>query len=516
MSNKTKIISMLLLVVMLMSMLAACASGNKTNNSGSTEPAPPSGTATDATENTNDATKEPFEVTMAMPVFGAIPKDMEAVQAEINKITKEKINTTVKILPISIGAWGQQMNLMTSGAEKLDMYFAFGVAYASDVALGKAAELDGLMEQYGQDLKKQFDPDYLKAAMINGKTYGVPIVKDYTIGNQGIVMRKDLVEKHNIDVASIKTIEDLDAIFQTIKNNEPSIAPLGVGITIPTDTYFKYDKLGNRLGVLPGYDNGLKVENLFELQEYEDLLNILHRWFKAGYITKDAATSQVPGLELMKANKTFAYFFNNKPGGVERESRMSGKDLVFVPLLSESYATTGDVIAGLWSISSNSTNPERTMMFMNLMYSDPAIANLLLWGVEGQHYVKVSENVIDYPSGIEAGSVGYANLDWLIGNSFMTYVFKTDLQDKWQLSAEANANAKKSKALGFAFDAEPVKNEITAINNVVEQYAKGLETGTLNPADKLAEFRAKLKAAGIDKVIAEKQKQLDAWAAANK
>ena len=41
-----------------------------------------------------------------------------------------------------------------------------------------------------------------------------------------------------------------------------------------------------------------------------------------------------------------------------------------------------------------------------------------------------------------------------------------------------------------------------------------IDFGTIDPAKKLPEFIEKLKAAGIEKVIAEKQKQLDAWAAA--
>lgn len=156
------------------------------------------------------------------------------------------------------------------------------------------------------------------------------------------------------------------------------------------------------------------------------------------------------------------------------------------------------------------------MMFMNLMYTDKDIANLFIYGIEGKHYVKVSDNTIDYPAGIDKKTVGYSWDSWLYANPSIAYLMKSDLQDMWKLTAEANQKAVKSKALGFSFNAELVKNEVTALKNVTDQYVKGLESGTLDPADKLPEFRTKLKAAGIDKVIAEKQKQLDAWAAANK
>jgi putative aldouronate transport system substrate-binding protein len=509
MLRKMKIISVLL-VVMLIVMLAACSTPK--NEGGNT-----SSTTSDSSESTNGTKTDPYEIVMAMPIFGAIPKDMEAVQAEINKISLAKINTTVKILPISIGAWQQQMNLMTSGGEKLDLALTFGGSYSSNVTTGVVIEIDELLEKYGQGIKQAVATEYLQSAQIDGKIYGVPNVKNYG-GRTGIIMRKDLVEKYNIDVASIKTLDDVESVFKTIKDNEPGIFPLASNITSPLVSYQTYDKLGERsgLGVLPNFDNGLKVENYFESQEYADLLNRMHKWFKAGYISKDAATSQTSAFELVKANRAFAYIEKFKPGFVEQETRKIGTEMVWANLLPEAYTTTDDVLLSLWTISQNSENPERAMMFLDLMYSDKNITNLLMWGIEGKHYVKVSDNVIDYPSGVDATSVGYSNVNWIVGNSFLTYTFKGDDPDLWNKTKEFNEQTIKSKALGFAFNSEPVKNEITALNNVTLQFQKVLETGSVDPSEKLPDFIAKLKSAGIDKVIAEKQKQLDAWAATNK
>ncbi|HZG87990.1 ABC transporter substrate-binding protein [Paenibacillus sp.] len=517
MGSKRKFVVLTLVTMLLLGLFSACSSttqqdGGTAEDSSSS----PNSNGTPSESDNNVQELEPFEVTVAMPVMGAIPADMEAVQAEISKITKEKINATVKFLPISIGTYGQQINLMSTSGEKLDTYVMFGQGYAPEVAAGKFIELDSLLENYGKELKEQIGEDYVRSAAINGKIYGVPVLKDFTTGYASLAMDKALVEKHNIDVAAIKSIDDLDQVFQTIKDNEPNVAPLGVGLSVPSDKYFTYDKLGDRFGVLPGFDNGLKVENLFESEEYEAYLTKIHSWYKAGFINKDAATSQTNPADLVKAGKAFSFLISDKPGALAGESRMAGKELVSARILHEAYATTGDTLLALWGISSNSTNPERTMMFLNLLYSDPEIANLMLWGIEGKHYVKTSDTSIDYPEGIDVTTVGYANQAWLIGNPLLTYTFKGEPLDKSELTREANANATKSKALGFLFDSTPVNNEITALNNVVNQYRGVLETGTLNPADKLQEFRSKLKAAGIDKVIAEKQKQLDAWAAQNK
>jgi putative aldouronate transport system substrate-binding protein len=518
MRKKMKVFNLLLAAVMLVGLLAACSSNNNNNESANATNSTPSS----STENTgqasasvDEAIKEPYEITLAMPVFGAIPKDMEAVQAEINKISQAKINATVKILPISIGAWQQQMNLMMSGGEKLDLAFTFGQSYSNQAATGQLLPIDELLTKYGQGIEQAVGTEYLKSANVGGKIYGVPTIHDFA-GKSGIMMRKDLVEKYKIDVASIKSWDDLDSVFKTIKDNEPGIAPLASSVSGPVEAYLTYDMLGDRYGVLPGFDNGLKVENYYESADYADLLNRMHNWFKAGYINKDAATSQLIEPNIVKADKAFSYFLNFHPAIMGQEERKIGKEMVFAELQPEHYATTSKVLVGLWGISQNSENPERAMMFLNLMYTDKDIVNLMLWGIEDKHYVKVSDTSIDYPAGLDSKTVGYFNEFWLMGNPFLSYTMKAEDPEIWNKTKAYNESAVKSKALGFAFNTEPVKNEITALSNVTQQYRKILETGTIDPAKKLPEFISKLKAAGIDKVIAEKQKQLDAWAAANK
>ena len=70
----------------------------------------------------------------------------------------------------------------------------------------------------------------------------------------------------------------------------------------------------------------------------------------------------------------------------------------------------------------------------------------------------------------------------------------------------------KSKALGFSFDTTNVVNEITACQNVTSKYRASLECGEVDPAEVLPQFISDLKAAGIERIIQEKQTQLDAWA----
>lgn len=60
-----------------------------------------------------------------------------------------------------------------------------------------------------------------------------------------------------------------------------------------------------------------------------------------------------------------------------------------------------------------------------------------------------------------------------------------------------------------------VKTEVAAVQAVLDQYRLPLENGVIDPDENLPKFINALKEAGIDTVIAEKQRQLDEWAEKN-
>ncbi len=71
-----------------------------------------------------------------------------------------------------------------------------------------------------------------------------------------------------------------------------------------------------------------------------------------------------------------------------------------------------------------------------------------------------------------------------------------------------------SPALGFAFDSTKIATELTSVTNVYEEYQKSLEYGFVDPEVGIPEMLEKMNNAGLQKIIDEKQAQLDAWAAA--
>ena len=83
--------------------------------------------------------------------------------------------------------------------------------------------------------------------------------------------------------------------------------------------------------------------------------------------------------------------------------------------------------------------------------------------------------------------------------------------DLWAKNIEATKSARHSCALGFAYDSSALSTEIAALTNIKSQYIDSLNTGAVDPSIELPKFLEELDNAGMQKVIEEKQAQLDAW-----
>jgi putative aldouronate transport system substrate-binding protein len=452
---------------------------------------------------------EPYEVSMAYITFTKID-DLPLVQEEINKIVKEKINATIKLVPINGANYQQQTNLMLTGNEKLDLLVTssfFG--YNTQAAKGQLVALDDLLKSHGKGVLEILPEHLLEGNKVNGEIFGIPSMRDWG-SYYGFIMRKDIVEKHNIDLSQVKTFTDLEAVFKIVKENEPSLTPIvntGQGSTVTSVLAGgKFDVLGDNLGAVSF--NTEKMVNMFEEPEYVEAAELARKWFQDGYILKDSATSQEASANIVKAGKGFGYFSHMKPGFEVQEKGITGHEMVSVKL-SDVYSYTDAATGFNMSIARNSQNPEKAMEVINLLYTDKDVMNLLANGIEGKHYAVKPEGVISLPEGVTESN--YVFGQWQIGNNFLTYPWEGNDPDYWEQMKQHNDSAIFSPAFGFTFNPDPVKTEIAAAMNVLNQYRVGIETGTLDPGKSLPEFNKKLKDAGLEKIIAEKQKQYDEW-----
>lgn len=472
---------------------------------------------TDAdTSNDGSGASGTGELTKIVMVYPCeAPADQQMVVDEINKITEAQIGVTIETIPINFSNYANQLNLMLTSNEQIDLFAVPANLFTSFASAGHLLDIGDLLKTDGQGIVDVIGETYLEAGKVNGIQYAVTTNRDLAKGfGFGIV--NEIAERNNIDVASIKTLEDMTAALAIIKENEPDIVPFVADVSMPPSVRLSdVDQLGDTYGVLMNKGETLDVVNYFETDEYKNLVNTFRDWYKKGYISEDHVTSNANYTEAIKAGMGFSYIQTTKPGIDKEESNKVGKDITVVTIVDE-FATTTAPQTLQWTIANKSQYPEATMRFMNLMYTSADIMNLFAWGIEGVHYVVLDDGQIDYPEGVDATNSGY-NLrrGWSFGNQFLTWIWEGDSPNLWEEMDSFNKNAQVSKAFGFTFDSTDVQTEYASVTNVVNEYRAALEFGLLDPETALDEYNQKLKDAGLNRIIEAKQAQLDAWAAQN-
>ncbi|WP_314587705.1 ABC transporter substrate-binding protein [Paenibacillus terrigena] len=492
------------MLTMLVSMIALAGCGAK----GSKEDEASAGGTTE------DGKLKPYKITLVYP--GTAQKDLAVVQEEMSKYLTEKINATIELKPIEWGSWDDKTNLMKISNEPFDLMFtASWYYYPRDAAKGQYLELDDLMNQYGKDIPDVLGPDFIKGSRIGGKLYALPTKKEFG-QSFGLLLSKKLVDKYKFDVNGIKSIEEVEKMLGTIKANEPGVTPIISRKFTNVWEAANYDNIIAHIAVARG-SKEIKAIDKLEDPKYIDFYKRMNVWYKNGWFDKDILTSDTDqAMNMIKAGKGFAVASSLKPGKDKEMSLTSGTEVVQMETAAP-FTTTGDAQGAMLGISRTSEDPARAMMFLNLLYTDKKLLNMLDWGVEGKHYVKKSENVIDFPEGVNADTQAYPSPGgWMFGNQFNAYLWANEDPQKWEQFQKLNDSSERSIILGFAFNQEPVKAEMAAIENVNKEFEASLGTGAVDAEKTIAKWKEKRDAAGFAKVKAEVDKQLQEWAAAQK
>jgi putative aldouronate transport system substrate-binding protein len=521
-SKFSKVSIIATIMVLLLSMvLTGCASNKKDEVAATT-----AGTVAPAA--TAEATVAPDATPAALPEVkltwyfpGNFPQaEQELVFAEVNKIVKAKINATVDFKALSFGDYEPKMKVVIASGEPYDLAFTSNWLnnYTQNVAKGAFLPLDDLLAQYAPKAFAAVPKPFWDATRVKGKIYGF-INYQISARTPVVDIETALVDKYKLDLNSIAgkinpdTLNSLEPFITSVVKDSPQKGAI-MDINYISGDFFDIEPIVgmNVPGAVSFHDDSLKVVNQFETDGLKKYAAVMRDWNKKGLMNaKDRVSKKTDEWVDAKAGKWAvdiggAY----KPGGNVLASSLAGVPYSEIPA-GTPHLTTGGIIATMHAISRTSKNPERAMMLLELLNTDKELYNLLNFGIKDKHFT------ID-PDGFmvkegDAAKAYQPDVPWMFASNFLANVQKGMPKTVWEDTIKVNEAALPSKLLGFSFDAEPVKGEIGKVSAVFDEYSRAIELGISNEA-KYNEFLAKLKTAGSDKIIAEMQKQIDAWKAA--
>lgn len=440
--------------------------------------------------------------------------DVKLIEDAASKyIQKKGLNATLKLQCYTWGDdYDNRMRMIIASGEPFDICFTSSWAnlYKVNVAKGAFLDITELAPKYMPKAWKQLHPAFITGSQINGRNYAIPANKE--LAHQwGFWINKNFIDKYNFDVSKIKTLADIEPMLAVIKEKEPGVIPFQ---NLQGESAFRvldFDRICDDYIPAALYNDSkdMKVFNLLETEEFKEYLELTRKWYLAGYIPADAATMSEFVTDI-KANRVFCKIESLKPFADEERHSSWGIPCVTVPL-TEPVVQTRDCTGAMQAISVTSKNPKMALKFLELFNTDPYLNNLINFGIEGKHFVKVSNNVITFPKGVTPENSGYRpGTPWMFGNQYINYFWEGENTSKWDAFKKFNDSSTSAKSLGFNFDPEPVKNEMAACSSVWSTSVGPMICGAVDPKT-LPNVIAKFKAAGLDKIIAEAQKQLDAW-----
>ena len=357
--------------------------------------------------------------TLKWYTIGGEPKDYDKVIEQANEYLGEKIGVNLDITFIDYNDYNQKMSVIVNSGEDFDIAFTCSWAgdYLGNARKGAFLELDPYLDTLGKDMKEAIDERFWDGAKVDGKTYAVPTQKELGVAPMW-VFTQEYVDKYDIPVDEIHTLEDLEPWLQVIKENEPDVVPLYITKGFSYTVFF--DQLVDPVGISLDDNGELKVKNMFETEEMKSSLETLRKYYQSGYINADSATAQDD-----KSVKRFVTKADGQPYADEIWSENLGYPVVSSPI-TDTWITNGSTTGSMMAVSANSQNKEEAIEFLNLLNTDSTIRNLINYGIEGTHYEKVDENKIKL---IDKSSydVPYFSL----GNLFITYVTENEPETKW-------------------------------------------------------------------------------------
>ncbi len=284
----------------------------------------------------------------------------------------------------------EKLNLLMASGEKYDIVTGYLKPYMGQmVENGFMIPIDDLLNEYGANITANTDQKWFDemVSSVDGKMYAVPIKRTSPHINHTYAYRKDIFDKHGIEIP--QSTEELRVALQTIKDKE-NIIPLTL-----------YD-LKNEEVILSAF--GMSTAKWYEVDgalvpkekmpQYRDYLEYMASLYKDGLIDVDLPSNTPETIKTKFASgqaAICAWSWSYWPtlAGVRT---LDGAEVGYLQHLPDStgkrhakaFGTTVDKIS---MIPKSSKNPEHAIKFLDALSKSENFEAIFI-GEEGVHYVE--------------------------------------------------------------------------------------------------------------------------------
>ncbi len=507
--------------------LAGCGNATTSESSAQSGAAAASQTSEQGT-GTSDPVKAEIDkgqVTLVGYQFGDELVDHKTVLEEVNKKLQKDINTTLDLRCIPWTDAEKKYKLLFASGEEFD--FCYSGAW---IGFNQVATTNGYMpldlemvKKFAPDTFAATSPDRWKQVTVKGNIFGMPNI-NAKIKNVLAVFRGDILKKYNITNISNNT-EFANALL-TIANGEKDLLAWNIGNyeqngRMRNIFYSAPNNLRDVISAVPVLcvsmnDGSYKVFKTYEDPKYLEYLKTTKKLADAGVWSKSALSNKDSDGNNFKAEKSACYIADAFNTFDSTNVEMVAKNPAYANEYFDVNPGSKKIPEGgnmsMISIHATSKHPERVMMMFNLFETNKEYFDLVTYGIAGTHYEVVGDDKYKPLMPKYNDFVGGFTLAWGTNNSKLIRTDASVPQSEIDYYNKTLAEDSIETPLAtFTFDDSKFKNEEAAVTNIIETYMIPIELGLTDQEKGLATMAEKLKAAGIDKLQAEVQAQIDAY-----
>lgn len=553
---KKRTICLLLAMIMVLSIvLAGCS---KTAETPAADETPATTEPAETTDNTEtpeapEETAEPAleQKTIQLMITGAGKQaNSDKVWAAFNEQLQQYVpNTTVEFIDVPFEEYSEKFSQVLASGEGVDLaWTGWLINKPQNIADGNLMPLDDLLAEYGQGIVDILGENVVEIHRNadDGKLYYLPSWQGLVGDRRGWLVVTEIAE-----LAGDTWIEDTEAALNKWRNNysegteafqavldqatkylaaAKEAGKLGAGIN--TGRVFGWSMYngtrsnpgvgGSEIGI-PFEDNTFTVIDGVASEHYKLYAKTMADWYKEGYIRSDIMSVDTSTLTMPKNGEITdtTYVFSCDPYLTEADQDAAtadaGMDMTYLPVEENASLILGGDTS--YAIPYCADEPERAMMVLNAIYSQPDLYNTLIYGIEGEDYTKNADGTIttSYVGASPTADDSYGIQRWIIG-SCKNALINNGTDPNYYADLEAlESTARVNPFLNFTFDRTNVEGICASILNVYYEYGPQIDNGVAgdNWEELYNNYMAARKDAGIEELVTEFQNQLNAYIEAN-
>ncbi len=438
------------------------------------------------------------------------------INEAVNNLLRERIQVELEIHWITPGDWATQAVMAISSGDRCDVMNLNPRCRVNNLyPQGLLLPLNDLLETYAPEALALCS-DYIDTYSFDGNIWGLPTLRNYC-KNGYILMNAVILDDLGLrDFAQdITSWSEYEQILQAVKEHctDQGKGTYGLGLSQVScsdytctgdsfDSFAPFDNLGDPLGVVYTDREG----NVSLFQECDGFLfgsQKAAEWAEKGYQYPDSEYTSETVDGLMTQQVVFSVLLGSEYGVEATKETAYGYDIVCVQLCTGMIKTDQPQFTGV-AIPVTAEEPEAACRFINELYTNSELMNLLIYGIEGTDYTIRDSQVVT------AEGTHYSGADFVLGNSTILTPLMGNGADFYDVVKEINRTADKSPFLGFALDTGDMDLLMSQITAVTDQYAKNMNYGGYT-AEKYQQYIDKLYGAGVQDYLDAVAQQLAAW-----